>query len=87
MKGGVEMNQKMAREIVQRIPSLYNLQTVEEEAILTLLIHKSCTKELEGEGDREEYILFCPNCREMIYNTYDDGYTFCRKCGQPLTDD
>ena len=31
------MKQDMAREIIQRIPSLYPLQTVEEEAILTLL--------------------------------------------------
>lgn len=29
----IDMKQEVAREIVQRLPSLYPLQTVEEEAI------------------------------------------------------
>ena len=75
---------KIAREIVQRLPSLYPLQTVEEEAILTLLAPKTHARELEGEGDREEWVLFCPNCGTDIYNDEDK---FCKKCGQPLTDE
>lgn len=78
------MTQEMAREIVQSLPSLYPLQTVEEEAILTLLTPKTHERELEGEGDREKWVLFCPNCGEMIYNDEDK---FCKKCGQPLTDE
>lgn len=43
------MNQDMAREIIQGLPSLYPLQTVEEEAILALLNTKPHDKVLEGE--------------------------------------
>ena len=75
------MTQEKAREIVQSLPSLYNLRDFEEDAILSLLTPKPHNKELEGEGDREEYILYCPNCGEMICNDEDN---FCKKCGQPL---
>lgn len=78
------MTQEMAREIIQRLPSLYPLQTVEEEAILTLLNQKEFNYKEEGEGDRAERIPYCPNCGKEIYNEED---RFCKHCGQPLTDD
>lgn len=57
------------------------MRDFEEDAILSLLTPKPHKKELEGEGDREEYALYCPNCGEMICNDEDN---FCKKCGQPL---
>ena len=78
------MTQEMAREIVRRLPNLYSLQTVEEEAILSLLNPNPHKRVLEGEDDREEWVLFCPNCGDLIYNDEDK---FCKKCGQPLTDE
>lgn len=78
------MEQKIAREIIQRLPSLYPLQTVEKEAILTLLNPKRFDYREEGYDDRAELVTYCPNCGEMIYNEEDK---FCKYCGQPLTDD
>ena len=78
------MTQEMTREIVQRLPSLYPLQTVEEEAILALLNPKPHERVLDGEGDRAEYALFYPNWGADIYNDKDE---FCKKCGQPLMDE
>ena len=80
----IDMKQEVAREIVQRLPSLYPLQTVEEEAILAVLNPKPHERVLEGEDDRAEYALYCPNCGTDIYNDEDK---FCKKCGQPLTDE
>lgn len=45
------MTQEMAREIVQSLPSLYPLQPVEEEAILTLLYPKELKSEKDSELD------------------------------------
>lgn len=72
------MNQSMAREIVQAIPSLYPLQTAEEEAILILLSPKDLvSKDIRGGEDIETE---CPNCGyELAHGN------FCSKCGQPLT--
>lgn len=78
------MNQNLARKIVQSLPSLYPIKDFEEEAILTILTAKPFHYETEGEDDREELIPYCPNCDEMIYNEED---RFCKKCGQPLTDE
>lgn len=78
------MTQEMAREIIGRLPSLYPLQTVEEEAILILLNPKSFDYREEGYDDKAELIPYCPNCGEMIYNEEDK---FCKYCGQPLADD
>lgn len=74
------MKQEMAREIIQSIPSLYPLQTIEEEAILTLLIPKNLVAtEIRGGEDIETE---CPCCGyELAYGS------FCCKCGQPLTDE
>lgn len=74
------MKQAMAREIIQRLPSLYPLQTVEEEAILTLLTPKDLEKEETRGG--EDYETQCPNCEYELANG-----NFCCKCGQPLTDE
>lgn len=74
------MKQSMAREIVQRIPSLYSLQTVEEEAILALINPKDLVcNEIRGGEDVETE---CPNCGyELAHGN------FCSECGQPLTDE
>lgn len=60
------MTQEMAREIIQRLPSLYPLQTVEEEAILTLLNPKRFDYIEEGYDDRAELVAYCPNCKRDI---------------------
>lgn len=74
------MRQDMAREIIQRLPSLYPLQTLEEEAILTLLTPKDLDhSDIRGGEDVDTY---CPMCGyELAHGN------FCCKCGQPLTDE
>lgn len=75
------MKQDMAREIIQRLPSLYPLQTVEEEAILKLLVPKDLKLYYESPRDSDEDNEYCcPNCgNELAHGN------FCSECGQPLT--
>lgn len=78
------MTQEMAREIIQRLPSLYPLEVVEEEAILTLINPEKINYKEEGYDDRAELVPYCPNCGKYIYNEEDK---FCKYCGQLLTDE
>lgn len=77
------MTQEMAREIIQSLPSLYPLQSFEEDAILTLLTSQEFDYKEEGEDDKAELIPYCPNCGEQIFNDEDK---FCKYCGQPIMD-
>ena len=82
------MTQEKAREIVQSLPSLYPLQTVEEEAILTLLTHKQIDFRTEGYDDRAELVGYCPNCGEFLGEGLDYcNDKFCKNCGQPLANE
>lgn len=79
----IALTQEQAREIIQALPSLYSLQSNEEEAILALLSERECQRAEEGNEDRAEFEYYCPNCSERIWNSTD---RFCHKCGQPLAE-
>lgn len=74
------MKQKLAREIIAAIPSLYNLKGHESEAINTLLE----PKELVTNDDSKYGHANCPSC-DIGLHYY--SARFCWKCGQPLDND
>ena len=79
----IALTQEQAREIIQALPSLYQLQPDEEEAIKTLLSKKECRCEKGGDEDRAEFEYYCPNCSRRIW---DGLKKFCDECGQPLVE-
>lgn len=81
------MTQEIARKIIQNLPNLYNLQTLEEEAILTLLTPKTIDFRVEGYDDRAEFIGYCPNCGEYLGELGYCNDKFCKNCGQPLANE
>lgn len=78
------MEQEQAREILASLPSLYNLQDYEQEAIQTIIEPRDYKRigEEDMSSDRETSYLVCPNCGWDLASR-----NFCNKCGQPLVYD
>ena len=74
-------------EILNSLRSLYPLQDFEVKAI-DEVVDKWTPKPMviivEGYGDREENVYYCPNCSTDL-SLYDENkLNYCPKCGQKI---